>query len=287
MGSHDQLLPASTSALALALPDIMRSPGKKVKVKRCRRESEGGERERLRRLSGMETAAGCVLSERHPVAAGLFNTSVFVIIPHKQRGVGEVSEEIGQTMTNKENEGATPVSLQKPRHTYRELITQALMDRQFLNLGGIYKWICTNFPFFSASDDRWKNSIRHNLSLYPEFVKGVKTQENTGHLWHLDMVLIEKRRGRLQGVTKTMMEEDEGENEEEDERWARLSSSIGCPQTDLQRCALEILAGVKRPTTVETHPESSCGLQYHSTSLSSYCSYSSLLQDEEESWRNT
>ena len=59
----------------------------KVKVKRCRRESEeGGGEERVRRLSGMETAAGCVLSERHPVAAGLFNTSVFVIIPHKQRG---------------------------------------------------------------------------------------------------------------------------------------------------------------------------------------------------------
>ena len=64
----------------------MRSPGKRLKVKRCRRESEGGE-DRVRRLSGMETAAaGCVLSERHPVAAGLFNTSVFVIIPHKQRG---------------------------------------------------------------------------------------------------------------------------------------------------------------------------------------------------------
>ena len=59
----------------------------KVKVKRCRRESEeGGGEERVRRLSGMEAAAGCVLSERHPVAAGLFNTSVFVIIPHKQRG---------------------------------------------------------------------------------------------------------------------------------------------------------------------------------------------------------
>ena len=69
----------------------MRSPGKRVKVKRCRRVSEeerhheAGE-ERLRRLSGMEAASGCVLSERHPVAAGLFNTSVFVIIPHKQRG---------------------------------------------------------------------------------------------------------------------------------------------------------------------------------------------------------
>ena len=63
----------------------MKSPGKRVKVKRCRRESEVGE-ERVRRLSGMEAVAGCVLSERHPVAAGLFNTSVFVIIPHKQRG---------------------------------------------------------------------------------------------------------------------------------------------------------------------------------------------------------
>jgi len=281
----------------------------KVKVKRCRRESEerrhqevlsfeGGE-ERVRRLSGME-AASCVLSERHPVAAGLFNTSVFVIIPHKQRaGGGVLGEELGRA-PNKENEGVTPVSLQKPRHTYRELITKALMDRQFLNLGGIYKWICTNFPFFSASDDRWKNSIRHNLSLYPEFVKGVKTQENTGHLWHLDMVLIEKRRGRLQGVAKVMMEEEENEEEEEEakeeeeDRWSRLSSSVSCPQTDLQRCALEILAGVKRPTTVESHPESNCGLvpggppyHYNSTSLASYCSYSSLLQDEEDSWRNT
>ena len=79
----------------------------------------------------------------------------------------------------------------------------------------------------------------------------MKTQENTGHLWHLDMVLIEKRRGRFQGVTKIMMEEEENEEEEEEEeRWSRLSSSVACPQTDLQRCALEILAGVKRPTTV-------------------------------------
>ena len=36
------------------------------------------------------------------------------------------------------------------------------------------------------------------MSLYPEFVKGVKSEENTGHLWHLDMDLLEKRRGRIQ-----------------------------------------------------------------------------------------
>ena len=86
-------------------------------------------------------------------------------------------------------------------------------------------------------------------------MKGVKTQENSGHLWHLDMVLLEKRRGRLQGVTKVMMdEEEEDDKEEEEDSWSmeRLSTSAAtCPQTDLQRCALEILAGVKRPTTVK------------------------------------
>ena len=69
----------------------MRSPGKRVKVKRCRRESEevwhlDREEARVRRLSGREATSGCVLSERHPVAAGLMNTSVFVIIPHRQKG---------------------------------------------------------------------------------------------------------------------------------------------------------------------------------------------------------
>ena len=66
----------------------MKSPGKRGKVKRCRRESEelwhlDREEARVRRLSGREATSGCVLSERHPVAAGLMNTSVFVIIPHR------------------------------------------------------------------------------------------------------------------------------------------------------------------------------------------------------------
>jgi len=39
---------------------------------------QGGE------VSGMEGAG--ILSELHPVAAGVYNTAVFVIIPHRQRG---------------------------------------------------------------------------------------------------------------------------------------------------------------------------------------------------------
>ena len=94
------------------------------------------------------------------------------------------------------------------------------------------------------------------MSLYPEFVKGVKSEENTGHLWHLDMDLLEKRRGRIQVMEVEVEEEEDKEEEEVDEvedtmdRWSLERLSNSCPQTDLQRCALEILAGVKRPTTV-------------------------------------
>ena len=87
------MLPASTILLTncLLLSTVMKSPGKRGKVKRCRRESEevwhlDREEARVRRLSGREATSGCVLSERHPVAAGLMNTSVFVIIPHRQKG---------------------------------------------------------------------------------------------------------------------------------------------------------------------------------------------------------
>ena len=81
----------------------------------------------------------------------------------------------------------------------------------------------------------------------------MKSEENTGHLWHLDMDLLEKRRGRIQ-VMEVEVEEEEEEEEDEVEntmdRWSMERLSNSCPQTDLQRCALEILAGVKRSTTV-------------------------------------
>merc|ERR1711872_178244 len=64
------------------------------------------------------------------------------------------------------------ISNEKPKYTYRELITLALADKTCLTLSNIYSWISKFFPFYSASDEKWKNSIRHNLSLYPEFVKG-------------------------------------------------------------------------------------------------------------------
>ena len=42
-----------------------------------------------------------------------------------------------------------------------------------------------HFPYFKAEDDRWKNSVRHNLSMNPHFRKGDKSKHGAGHLWVL------------------------------------------------------------------------------------------------------
>ena len=39
------------------------------------------------------------------------------------------------------------------------------------------------YPYFKAEDDRWKNSVRHNLSMNPHFRKGDKSKHGAGHLW--------------------------------------------------------------------------------------------------------
>ena len=66
-----------------------------------------------------------ILSQLHPVAAGLFNTAQFVIV--EQAGVGGRQEE-------EEEE-------ERPHYTYRELIRLALQDRTQLTLANIYQWI--------------------------------------------------------------------------------------------------------------------------------------------------
>ncbi|KAL1460171.1 hypothetical protein WDU94_012108 [Cyamophila willieti] len=48
-------------------------------------------------------------------------------------------------------------------------------------------YLCSSerFPYYSQNDDRWKNSVRHNLSINPHFRKGVKASQGAGHLWNL------------------------------------------------------------------------------------------------------
>ena len=77
-------------------------------------------------LAGTAASHGqvSILSQLHPVAAGLFNTAQFVIV--EQAGAGGRQEE--------EKE-------ERPHYTYRELIRLALQDRTQLTLANIYQWI--------------------------------------------------------------------------------------------------------------------------------------------------
>ncbi|XP_068986306.1 uncharacterized protein [Bombus flavifrons] len=71
----------------------------------------------------------------------------------------------------------------KPPFTYTELIEHALRERGELTVSAIYQWISEHFPYYKSNDDRWKNSVRHNLSINPHFRKGSKAPHGAGHLW--------------------------------------------------------------------------------------------------------
>lgn len=223
-------------------------------------------------LKNIEVAG--ILSEIHPVAAGVYNTAYFVIINQKKqpaRTSESLDSDSSETNSVDGKENSIVISREKPKYTYRELITLALADRTCLTLSNIYSWICKFYPYYSASDEKWKNSIRHNLSLYPEFVKGEKTTDGAGHLWYLDQ---DFRRNYLQQREERMRRKSEQMNEvlrhknvealvedvmEEEEMKVKEAGTFYHEEAkyrdlitnpELQKSAEEILAGIKRPTAV-------------------------------------
>ncbi|XP_059061175.1 forkhead box protein L2-like [Achroia grisella] len=79
----------------------------------------------------------------------------------------------------------TPPAPRKPPYTYPELIERALREKGELTVSAIYQWISDRFPYYKANDERWKNSVRHNLSINPHFRKGARASQGAGHLWSL------------------------------------------------------------------------------------------------------
>ncbi|KAG5859434.1 hypothetical protein JTB14_012681 [Gonioctena quinquepunctata] len=76
-------------------------------------------------------------------------------------------------------------------HSYADLIAQAITSSptQTMTLSQIYNWILENGPIFKNRGENsasWKNSVRHNLSLYSQFVRIPNGETGKGSWWALD-----------------------------------------------------------------------------------------------------
>lgn len=77
----------------------------------------------------------------------------------------------------------------KPPCSYATLIGQAILsgEGEKMALSDIYAWIMDKFSYYRHLQNNWQNSIRHNLSLNPAFVKQAResNEPGKGSMWHI------------------------------------------------------------------------------------------------------
>ncbi|CAF3145170.1 unnamed protein product [Rotaria sp. Silwood2] len=78
----------------------------------------------------------------------------------------------------------------KPPYSYVTLIRQAILSTRMrrMTLNEIYQWIIDSYPYFRAAPPKWKNSIRHNLSLNKCFKRLQRSTNDPGKgsYWAVD-----------------------------------------------------------------------------------------------------
>ncbi|KAJ8676515.1 hypothetical protein QAD02_012302 [Eretmocerus hayati] len=154
----------------------------------------------------------------------------------------------------------------KPPFTYTELIEHALQERGELTVSAIYQWISEHFPYYKSNDDRWKNSVRHNLSINPHFRKGSKAPHGAGHLWAIASQDESKPRQlfNIASIRQAIRNEEANAARKNShavtiDEVAAATASITEPaqeestsdEVTLEHCAEQILSGIKKEVEVQ------------------------------------
>lgn len=78
----------------------------------------------------------------------------------------------------------------RPQYSFSALIAMAIKSsaKQMLTLPEIYDFISQKFPYYNKEDKRWKNAVRHNLSLNKCFKKAPREDgyHGKGNFWIID-----------------------------------------------------------------------------------------------------
>ena len=100
-----------------------------------------------------------------------------------------VSQEEGKGQNKNQNQKKK----QKKRRnscpfSYIEMIAYAILSspQKRATLSGIYNFIQNNYPSFTEHRERWKNTVRHNLSLHECFQRGGIAVDRASCYWHIN-----------------------------------------------------------------------------------------------------
>ena len=72
--------------------------------------------------------------------------------------------------------------------SYIEMIAYAILSspQKRATLSGIYSFIQNNYPSFTEHRERWKNTVRHNLSIQECFQRGEMAVDRASCYWHIN-----------------------------------------------------------------------------------------------------
>ncbi|KAI4477566.1 hypothetical protein M0804_012683 [Polistes exclamans] len=184
-----------------------------------------------------------------------------------------VTSDINQDFSSTNNNNCP----KKPPYTYTELIEHALQERGELTVSAIYQWISEHFPYYKSNDDRWKNSVRHNLSINPHFRKGSKAPHGAGHLWAIanrgdtrphqiittdptksssrsvikDVDYANSRRHDINNSQIGLLDEIEAATASITRQSSEEDTDDIVNSTTLEHCAEQILSGIKKEVEVQ------------------------------------